>query len=238
MDALATGGAPSHAGGSLATRRGGGVSSFGAAHGGAGGARKCGRTMKSQGGLGRLARGEARRCSRSKACCTNDGGPTRVGDRSDGRMCPAGPEWGRMRWRVTIATSRFSRRNEASIRSTPRGTGPRPWLLDRRRPAGRQRPQVREECPLPESPPSIEIAALKRAISRHAAAKALALAGLTSNLPSSSLAAPRSFGDGGTTSLVNSSLRGSSIGDGEGRNAPSATQLPVKSKRRGPCIGT
>ena len=73
MDALATGGALSHAGGSLATRRGGGVSSFGAAPDGAGGARKCGRTMKSQGGLGRLARGEARRCSRSKACCTNDG---------------------------------------------------------------------------------------------------------------------------------------------------------------------
>jgi hypothetical protein len=143
------GGALSHAGGSLATRRGGGVSSFGTAHGGAGGARKCGRTMKSQGGLGRLARGEARRCSRSKAYCTNDGGPTCVGDRSDGRMCPAGPVWGRIRWRVTIATSRFSRTNEASIRSTPRGTGPRPWLLDRRRPAGRQRPQVREKYPAP-----------------------------------------------------------------------------------------
>jgi hypothetical protein len=114
-------------------------------------------------------------------------GPTFVGDRSGGRMCPARPAWGRIRWRVTIATSRFSRTNGASIRSMPGGTGPRPWLLVRRMPAGRQRPQVREKYPAPQKGPSRAIAALKWAISRHAAAKALALASLTSNSPSSSL---------------------------------------------------
>lgn len=121
------------------------------------------------------------------------------------RRGPCGP----LRWRVTIATSRFSRSNEASICSTPRGTGPRPWLLDRRRPAGRQRPQVREECPLPESPPSIEIAALKWAISRHVAAKALALAGLTSNSPSSSLTCVASARDDQRRHRVNWQLCGS-----------------------------
>jgi len=103
-------GALSHAGGDLATRRGGGVSSFGAAHGGAGGARQCGRTMTSQGGLGRLARGETQLCSRSRACCTTN--ESLIGNGLGNTHSPGrtrrGP-CGQLRRRVTIATSRFSR---------------------------------------------------------------------------------------------------------------------------------
>jgi hypothetical protein len=86
------------------------VSSFGAALGGAGGARRCGRTMTSQGGLDRLARGEAQLCSRSMACCTTNESPIGnglCGTHSPGRTRhgPCGP----LRRRVVIATSRFSR---------------------------------------------------------------------------------------------------------------------------------
>lgn len=151
---------------------------------------------------------------------------------------PGAARAGPIRWRVTIATSRFFRSNEASICSTPRGTGPRPWLLARQRPAGQQRPQVREEYPAPQNAPSSAIAALKRAISRHAEDKALAFAGLTRISTSSSLAAPWSAGDVGSEGRPNWPLRGSSNRHGERCDARNAGQLPVNSKLRALCFGT
>ena len=122
--------------------------------------------------------------------------------------------------------------------STPRGTGPQPWLLDRQRPAGRQQPQVRGKYPARQNAPSSAIAALKWAISRHAAGSALAVAGLTSNSPSSSLVAPRSACDGGSAGSAKWQLRVGSDGERRRGYAGHAKELPVNSKLRGSCIGT
>lgn len=116
-------------------------------------------------------------------------------------------------------------------------------------PAGQQRPRVREKYPALEIALSRHIASDKWAISHHAADKASAFAGLTSNSTSSNLVAPRSAGDHGAPYVDSGQLRGGSDGEGGRGDAGHATPLPVNSKLGGelrrhltskpaPCAGT
>jgi hypothetical protein len=97
---------------------------------------------------------------------------------------------------------------------------------------------VRDKYPAPQNAPSSAIATFKRAISRHAESKALAIADLTSESPTSSLAAAQLAGDGDSAGSAKRQLHGGSNGERGQCDAGHATQLPVNSKLHGSCIGT